>query len=72
MPQVERRTMHVSVPDADLHRFALERARRFFGDNASKYIGELIRLDREHGIVPDEITRRLTDATVEETEAVPA
>lgn len=66
MPEPNGRSLHVSIPDADLRRFARERARLFFGGIASEYIKELIRLDREHDTVPDEIGRRL--ASVEERE----
>lgn len=69
MPEPPGRSLHVSIPDADLRRFARDRARLFFGGNASRYIAELVRLDREDDIIPDEIERRLAES-VDEREAV--
>ena len=63
MSDADGRSLHVSIPDADLRRFARERARLFFGGVASEYIKELIRLDRDRNTVPDEIGRRLTDTS---------
>ncbi len=70
MADKPQKTINVSIRDDSLIPFIREQARLFYGGNVSAYLLALVKLDRERGVVRDEIGRRLAALAAEREEGV--